>query len=524
MSTSTRPVSTAIDHRSLWETVRLSTLLTDIQPGFACGAHSRGGDGIPHLRPMNVSTDGQITLDDLKLVPQAAADEAGKWIECGDVLFNNTNSPELVGKTAYYNLPELRAFSNHMTRLRVNRERLDPRYCAVWLHQLWRDGEFARRCNNHVSQASISREVLRELEIPLPPLAEQNRIVEALERLTARVDAARARLATVPAILKRFRQSVLAAACSGRLTEDWRNDNPEIEPAHAGLKLFDYSRKQPKGKTTKPEAGELDVESMPDLPVTWVYRRADTVVASDTIITYGIVLPGPEVPGGVPYVRQQDIQDGGILVEQLRRTTPDIAAKHSRSVLAEGDVLLCIIRHLRVATVPRGLDGANLTQGAVRMRPSEVMSGPYLARFLASQHAQAWMKQRHFGMSMPRINVEHARAIPIAVPPMAEQAEIVRRVESLMKLADAIERRVAPSQARADKLTQSILAKAFRGELASPDPDRAAERSRSALGVEMTNCERAAASDTFSASDRVNGRKVASTGDRRGRAPRSRAR
>lgn len=318
-----------------------------------------------------------------------------------------------------------------------------------------------------VGQKRVPADYIENAEIPLPSLAEQKRIVEAIERLTARVDAARARLAAVPAILKRFRQAVLAAACSGRLTEDWRNDNPHIEPAHTGLSLFDNSRKQRKGKATKPEAGELDLESMPDLPETWVYRRADTIVAPDTIITYGIILPGPEVSGGVPYVRQQDIQDGGILVEQLRRTTPDIAAKHSRSVLAEGDVLLCIIRHLRVATVPSGLDGANLTQGTVRMRPSTVITGPYLARFLASQHAQAWMKQRHFGMSMPRINVEHARAIPVAVPPMAEQAEIVRRVDSLMKLADVIERRVATAHARADKLTQSVLAKAFCGELAN---------------------------------------------------------
>lgn len=353
-------------------------------------------------------------------------------------------------------------------------ERIDSRYLMHFLNSS-AVVEYANHLSAGVQLPRISFDDLGSLEIPLPPLAEQKRIVEAIERLTARVDAARARLAAVPAILKRFRQAVLAAACSGRLTEDWREDHPETEPAQEGLSRFEHARKRGKAKSTRRDEDELDQELMPGIPETWVYRRADTVVAADTIITYGIVLPGPEVPDGVPYVRQQDIQDGGILVEQLRRTTPEIAAKHSRSVLAEGDVLLCIIRHLRVATVPRGLDGANLTQGTVRMRPSEVVSGPYLARFLASQHAQVWMKQRHFGMSMPRINVEHARAIPIAVPPLAEQAEIVRRVESLMKLADAIERRVAAAHARADKLTQSILAKAFRCELLSTEPRQSAE-------------------------------------------------
>ncbi len=351
------------------------------------------------------------------------------------------------------------------TEFHVLRSRGDvlPEFIYYFIRQESFRSAAAMEMTGSVGQKRVPAEFIENAEVPVPPLPEQKRIVEAIERLTARADAARDRLANVPAILKRFRQAVLAAACSGRLTEDWRGSHSNMESAESGLSRLDRNR--PKRKTKKSPEDELDLELMPALPETWAYRRADTIVAPDTIITYGIVLPGPEVAGGVPYVRQQDIQDGGVLIDQLRRTTPEIAAKHHRATLAEGDVLLCIIRHLRVATVPHGLEGANLTQGTVRMRPSEVISGPYLARFLASEHAQAWMKQRHFGMSMPRINVEHARAIPVAVPPMAEQTEIVRRVDSLMKLADAIERRVALAQARADKLTQSILAKAFRGEL-----------------------------------------------------------
>ncbi len=413
------------------------------------------------LRANNI--DRRIVLDDLQYVP-AHRVSSDQQLRDGDIVVAmSSGSQRVVGKTAQLREPWAGTFGAFCAVLR-HRAGIDP----VFLGWFLQTDEYRRTISESAAGTNInnlSRGHFDEIRVPLPPLAEQKRIVEAIERLTAHLDAARARLAAVPAILKRFRQAILAAACSGRLTEEWREDHPDTEPAQERLSRFDHARIRCKAKRTMRDEDDLDLALMPGLPETWVYRRADTVVAPDTIITYGIVLPGPEVPDGVPYVRQQEIQDGGILVEQLRRTTPAIAAKHDRSVLAEGDVLLCIIRHLRVATVPCGLDGANLTQGTVRMRPSEVMSGPYLARFLASQHAQAWMKQRHFGMSMPRINVEHARAIPIAVPPMAEQAEIVRRVEALMKLADAIERRVAAAQARADKLTQSILAKAFRGEL-----------------------------------------------------------
>jgi len=174
---------------------------------------------------------------------------------------------------------------------------------------------------------------------------------------------------------------------------------------------------------------------------------------------------------GVPYIRGQDIEAGRILVDQLWRTTPEIASAHARSELAEGDVLLCIIRHLKVAVVPPGLNGANLTQGTVRLRPSNAIRGNYLARYLEGPTAQAWMKARYFGNAMPRINVEDAREIPIPVAPMEEQRAIAlaitQRLESLENAATA----TTTCSVQQAGLERAILAKAFRGELVSQDPN-----------------------------------------------------
>ena len=96
-------------------------------------------------------------------------------------------------------------------------------------------------------------------------------------------------------------------------------------------------------------------EEMPEIPSTWKYQRAARLVQEGTIVTYGIVLPGPNQPDGIRYIRGQDIDDHGrIHVGQLWKTTREIAAKHRRSELMEGDVLLCVIRHLRTAIVPSG--------------------------------------------------------------------------------------------------------------------------------------------------------------------------
>jgi type I restriction enzyme S subunit len=330
-----------------------------------------------------------------------------------------------------------------------------------YLFYFIRQEAFRRRAENEmtgsVGQKRVPATFLEATELPLPPLAEQQRIIAKVEALLARVNAARQRLTRVPAIMKRFRQSVLAAACSGRLTADWRED------------LF----------RTDAHTEHQPHDEVPAVPVAWRYEQAKEIVEPDTVISYGIVLPGPNQAEGIPYIRGLDIDDSGrILTDQLWNTTPEIASKHKRSVIRRGDVLLCVIRHLRVAVVPEGLDGANLTQGTVRLRPSDRILADYLALYLTSPQAQGWMKARYIGMAMPRINVEHARTIPIAVPPCLEQHEIVRRVQSLFRLADSIEKRAASATARAEKLTQAILAKAFRGELVPTEAELARREGR----------------------------------------------
>jgi type I restriction enzyme S subunit len=328
-----------------------------------------------------------------------------------------------------------------------------------------------------IAVPNINASKLASLKLPLPPVAEQRRIVAKVETLLAGVTAARERLSKVSATLKCFRQAVLAAACSGRLTKDWRAlHRDEAQPSLPNR--FASPRRTRRGANLSSDELLVD-DDLPELPPSWIYARADSVVAPKTVITYGIVLPGPEVPNGIPYVRQQDISDEGIHVGELRHTSTEIASKHGRSQLQPDDVLLCIIRNLRVAIVPPEIAGANITQGTVRLRPSEAVMPRFLAMWLKAPPAQGWMKRRYFGMDMPRINVEDARAVPVGLPPVSEQQEIVRRVDALLALADMIEKQVAAATGRADRLPPSILAKAFRGELVPTEAELAHQEGRS---------------------------------------------
>lgn len=436
-----------------WSIATPESFLESLTPGFACGRSNQTDQGLVHLRPMNISPAGAIDLNDCRFVPPTAGDRRTSE---GDLLFNNTNSPVWVGKTALVTGEHAGlGYSNHMTVLRFSKE-LDHRFMARQFHWLQQSGYFSVNCNKHVNQASIASQFLRnKLPLLVAPLAEQKRIADKLEVLLGRVDACRARLDRVPALLKRFRQSVLAAATSGKLTEEWRQTT---------------SGKQG-SRPVPPILSDGQIESpFPSMPADWDLRRSADVVEEGAHIIYGIIQPGVKLAEGVPYVRGTDIQDGKILTNQLLKTSPTIAEKYSRSELQGGDVLLGIIRATKVALVPDELKGANITQGTARFRPSSIIRSKFLAFVLEAPSVQKWLHAHYRGIDMPGLNLADVRRVPIPIPSLNEQDEIIRRVEELFTFADRIEFRLVALRKTVERLTPAVLAKAFGGELVPQDP------------------------------------------------------
>lgn len=130
-----------------WRAGYVGDFAKEIEPGFASGEHNQAGAGVAHLRPMNIDRDGRMDLSVTKFVsPQ----KDNRRLAVGDVLFNNTNSPELVGKTAAVSVAGDFAFSNHMTRIRFADDVL-PKFGALQLHFLWMRGYFKYNCVKHVN-------------------------------------------------------------------------------------------------------------------------------------------------------------------------------------------------------------------------------------------------------------------------------------------------------------------------------------------------------------------------------------
>jgi len=260
-----------------WAKPRLSHLVESAQSGFASGKKAVA-NGLQHLRMNNIGEEGVLVLDLLRTVPPKLAKDQHK-LKLNDVLVCTTNSGKLVGKCALFDQSGAFAFSNHITRLRPKDNIIDATYLRWALWFAWKSGTYEELCQHWVNQSTLPKDLLMAVEIRLPPQAEQRRIVAKVEELLARANAARQRLAKLPAFLKRFRQSVLAAACSGRLTVDWRVGREGIEGASELVRKIAAARsgcmRNGRNRSADSEAETVVPDiSLPDL---WIYCRANQI-------------------------------------------------------------------------------------------------------------------------------------------------------------------------------------------------------------------------------------------------------
>lgn len=274
---------------------------------------------------------------------------------------------------------------------------------------------------------AISSQFLQELPFLLPPLAEQQQIAAKLDELLAQVDTLKTRLDAIPKILKRFRQSVLAAAVSGKLTEDFRKNNG----------ISDW-------KTIELSQLEIEVQIGP----------------------FGSLLHKSDyIEGGVPLVNPMHIADGKITPSDSMTVSQEKAFELQRYKLKFGDIILGRRGEMGRAAVIKN-DGLLCGTGSLFLRPNlKYFSSEFVCFVLSASETIKYLTESSVGTTMVNLNQGILRSLPFPQVGFEEQSEIVNRVEQFFIYADQIEQRVQDAQSRVNHLTQSILTKAFRGEL-----------------------------------------------------------
>lgn len=389
--------------------------------------------GIPLITAKNIK-DGFISREPREYIAELSYDE---WMvrgipKFGDVLFT-TEAP--LGNVATIDIVEKFALAQRAICFQFYVSEVGRFIYYALRSSKFQEGLRANSTGTTVK--GIKAATLKTLRVALPPQNEQTRIANKLDQLLAQVDTIQSRLDKLPYIIKRFRQSVLSAAVSGRLTEVWREKN---------------------------ECGDSTRVKVEDLCLNSFYGpRFSKDDYSDT---------------GIPTIRTTDMTKSGKI--EVTINTPRVVVAEDKIELfrvKKGDLL--ITRTGSIGTMAIFMDDYLAIPSAylIRFRFNEKVKVEYLYIFLTSPIGQMHMGLGTTAITQPNINAKTIKAIELPLPPLEEQTEIVRLVDQYFALADTIEKNLANAKARVDNLTQAILAKAFRGELVDQDPnDEPAEK------------------------------------------------
>lgn len=355
-----------------------------------------------------------------RLTGANASSRARKLVECGDVIVSmtrpNLNAVALIGEQydgciASTGFDVLRPIE------------VDPR----WIFSAVKSAHFVDAMCKKVQGAlypAVKSADIRDYQIPLPPLAEQTRISAKLDELLPKVDTLKARIDGIPTLLQRFRQSVLTAAVSGKLSSSKITVRP-VRLSEICISITDGDHQAP-----------------------------------------------PRSSSGVPFITISAINDGVLRLEKATRYVPEsyFHGLNSAKRAEVGDILFSVTGSICIPAMVLKAEPFTFQRHIAILKPDpHLVLQKYLFYCLASEDIRRQGENIATGTAQLTVPLKGLRNFSISLPLIEEQAEVVRCVELLFSFADQLEARVKAAQTLIDHLTQSILAKAFRGELVPQD-------------------------------------------------------
>ncbi|TWA69758.1 type I restriction enzyme S subunit [Azospirillum baldaniorum] len=460
-----------------WTTTPISDLAADRPNSLVIGPFGSNlvvkdyrASGVPLVFVRDIRSE-EFGGPETKFVSLEKASElAAHTVSSGDLLITKMGDPP--GDTSVY--PDSRppaVITADCIKLTP-----DPRLTSsVFLKWMLRSRDAREQIldrSTGVAQQKMSLERFRTLELDLPPLPEQRRIVEKIEALTARSHRAREALDALPALIDRYRQSILAAAFRGNLTAEWRT-SAALTPVAEMLAAI-AAPPQPRGgreatDTVIPGVGGMSVNDPESfLPDGWTWVPLLRVARQETGHT-----PSRSVPdywdGDIPWIGIRDAGEhhGRIILDTQQHVTQAGLDNSAARLLPKGTVCLSRTASVGYITI-MGRDMAT-SQDFATWTCTDALDPKYLMYALLSEGDEI----RRFGKGSTHTTIyfPEIRAFHIALAPIEEQREVVRRIEAALRPLQTIQNTVEQAKKRLSTLDQSILAIAFKGELVPQDPN-----------------------------------------------------
>jgi type I restriction enzyme S subunit len=448
-----------------WPLKSLSTLASKV----GSGATPRGGrssypdHGIPLIRSQNVHFEG-FKLDGLAFLTDEQARQLDNAIvRQNDVLLNITGAS--IGRVCLApKSMEGARVNQHVCIIRSTEVR--PAFLASYIASP-QVQEAIVQGNYGVTREALTKAQVLELPVPVPPISEQDALSSLIDKIADHRHTARTHLDRALQTIERFRQSVSAAACAGRLTADWREENDPEWSSDQLLAAADQRRRDQLGRRYRePQLNRHAMEI--DHPESWSIAPLGVLLEG---IKYGTSMKSIYGGVGVAVLRIPNISGAHLDLSDLkfanlpRREIEDLALRSSDLLMIRSNGSPHLVG--RCAAV--GTEGEGMAYAGYLMRlrvDSELCDPLYLALAMASPGLRNQVEMPLRSTSgVNNINTDEVRGLAIPLPSLVEQHEIVGRAKELLQLSDGLGERVERARRSIDGSSRSILGKALRGEL-----------------------------------------------------------
>jgi len=378
-----------------WQVVKLGDAIEELKNGFASG--KRDDNGIVQIRMNNVTTDGRLIFDSYLKVP--VPENINNWLlKNGDLLFNNTNSIDLVGKSTIFNeAPFSCTFSNHFTRLRFKKEMVLPELILYHFLILWKNDYFKSVAIRHVGQSAVHTSYLLKLQIPLPPLPEQRRIAEVLGTVDSAIQKVGGAIESTERLKKGLMQRLLTRGIG-----------------HERFKESEVGR----------------------VPVEWEVARLGYVCNQKSEITM------PSGKGENKFVGLEHINPGEIKIHTYQLDTD---VKSSKFIFRRGEILYGKLRPYLDKAVIADFDGICSTDLLVLTNINNKALAEFLIYLIHSNKFIQNSISATSGTNHPRTSWKEIRKFKFGLPPLPEQ----RRIAEILS---AVDRKLELERRRKEKL------------------------------------------------------------------------
>ena len=461
-----------------WEWLKIGEVATIVGGGTPKTSDSDNFDGgeIPWITPADLSgyKEKYIARGARNITARGLNSSSARLLPTNTVLFSS-RAP--IGYAAIASQP---VATNQGFKSFILPNEIDSSFVYFYL---FRAKETVQSLGGGTTFKEISGAAAATIPLALAPLPEQHRIVAEIETQFTRLDASVAALRRAQANLKRYRASVLKAACEGRLVpteaELAHSEGRDYEPAAVLLEriLAEHrarweSQEKRRGKYKEPVTP--DTSGLLELPEGWVWATVEQLILGTP--QNGLYKPKTEYGDGIPILRIDDFQDFYLRDRTLLRCLKVMAEEVVTYGLEPGQLIVNRVNSLshlgKCLVVPDSLLPAVYESNMMKMTINGIVDSNFIAYYLRSQYGRSRLTENaKWAVNQASINQKDVCMTSVPLPPLAEQRRIVAEVERRLSVIQQAEATVEASLARAERLRQSILKQAFSGKLVPQDPD-----------------------------------------------------